>query len=88
MVLKHSIQCTPRAHGVPSNEYAINVCMAAIFGGEAWEVLSKFPRPTLHLSCSDARFGGVHFSGPPHFGPLEIFLVFFAKFGLYGPTLL
>ena len=26
---------------------------------------------------SDARFGGVHFFGPPHFGSLEIFMGFF-----------
>ena len=37
---------------------------------------------------SDARFGGVHFFGPPRFGPLGIFLVFFAKFGFWGPKLL
>ena len=39
--------------------------------------LSKYPLRALHLSGLDARFGGVHFSGPPHFGPLTIFLVFF-----------
>ena len=33
---------------------------------------------------SDARFGGVHFFGPPHFGSLEIFMGFFANFGAYG----
>ena len=26
---------------------------------------------------SDARFGGVHFYGPPHFGPLGTFFGFF-----------
>jgi hypothetical protein len=34
---------------------------------------------------SDARLGGGHFSGPPCFGPLENFLVFFAKFGVLQP---
>ena len=33
----------------------------------------------------DAMLGGVHFSGPPRFGPLGIFL---AKFGFCGPKLL
>ena len=51
--------------------------------------LTKYPRRALHLSGSDARFGGVHFSGPPHFGPLgDFFWFFFAKFGFYGPKLL
>ena len=50
--------------------------------------LSKYPRRALHLSGSDARFGGVRFSGPPHFGPLATFFGFFAKFGFYGPKLL
>ena len=26
---------------------------------------------------SEAKFGGVHFSGPPRFGPLETFFGFF-----------
>ena len=39
--------------------------------------LTKYPRRALHLSGSDARFDGVHFSGPRHFGPLAIFLGFF-----------
>ena len=42
--------------------------------------------------ASDAlvRFGGVHFSGRPHFGPSMTFYGFFvvAKFGFYGPKLL
>ena len=50
--------------------------------------LTKYPRRALHLSGLDARFGGVHFYGPPHFGPLATFLVSFAKFGLYSPKLL
>ena len=50
--------------------------------------LTKYTRRALHLSGSDARFGGVHFFGPPHFGPLADFFDFFAKFGLYGPKLL
>jgi hypothetical protein len=38
---------------------------------------------------SDARLGGVHFSGPPCFGPLGTsFGFFWAKFGLYDPKLL
>ena len=37
---------------------------------------------------SDARLGGVHFSGPPCFGPLGIFIGFFIKFGACGLELL
>ena len=36
---------------------------------------------------SNARLGGVHFSGPPRFGPFGIFWSFFAKFGFSGPKL-
>ena len=36
--------------------------------------LSKYSRRALRFGC---RFGGVHFSGPPHFGPLETFFGFF-----------
>ena len=39
--------------------------------------LTKYTRRALHLSGSDARFGGVHFFGPPHFGPLADFFDFF-----------
>jgi hypothetical protein len=46
--------------------------------------LSKYPHRAW-LGCQ-ARW--VHFDGPPRFGPLGIFLVFFAKFGLCGPKLL
>ena len=47
--------------------------------------LPKYPRRALHLSGSEARFGGVHFSGPPRFSPLMIFFgFFFAKFGSCG----
>ena len=34
---------------------------------------------------SEARFDGVHFSGPPHFGSLGTFFGFFAEFGSYSP---
>ena len=35
----------------------------------------------------EARFGGVHFSGPPHFGPLGIFFGFFLlNLGLAVPN--
>ena len=37
---------------------------------------------------SEAKFGGVHFSGPLCFGPLGTFFGFFAKFGSYSPKLL
>ena len=36
--------------------------------------LSKYPQRALRFGC---RFGGVHFSGPPHFGPLGTFFGFF-----------
>ena len=49
--------------------------------------LTKYPRRALHLSSSDASFGGVHSFGPSHFGPLATFFGFFAKFGSYGPKL-
>ena len=39
--------------------------------------LSNYPRRALHLPRSDAKFGGVHFYGPPHFGPLGTFFGFF-----------
>ena len=39
--------------------------------------LSKYPQRALHLSSSDARFGRVHFSGPPRFCPLGTFFGFF-----------
>ena len=39
--------------------------------------LSKCPRRASHLLGSDASFGGVHFFGPPYFGPLGTFLVYF-----------
>ena len=50
--------------------------------------LPKYPRRALHVSGSDARFGGVHFFDPPHFGPLATFFgYFFPKFGFYDPKL-
>ena len=48
----------------------------------------------MYLSGSDAKFGGVHFSGPPHSGPLGIFIIYlfiyfyFIEFGFYTPKLL
>ena len=41
------------------------------------------------IECgSDAKFGGVHFSGPPRLGPLgDFFLFFCVKFGAYYSTL-
>ena len=56
-------------------EYDKCVCvsypMSGVGGGRegGHPGLPKYPRRALHLSCSDAMFGGVHFSGPPHFGP-------------------
>ena len=37
--------------------------------------LSKYPRRALHLSGSNARFGGVLFFWPSPFWPLEKFLL-------------
>ena len=42
-----------------------------------WTGLPKYPRRALHPSCLEARFGGVHFFGPPRFSPLMIFFGFF-----------
>ena len=54
-----------------------------------WKLgLSKYPRRALHLSGSDAMFGGVHFFGLPILAPWDFILVFSAKFGVYGPKLL
>jgi hypothetical protein len=42
--------------------------------------IGGFDRGSLNIPIErglDARLGGVHFSGPPHFGPFGIFLVFF-----------
>ena len=49
----------------------------AKFQGHELTGLPKYPRRALHLSCSEARFGGVHFSGPPRFSPLMTFFGFF-----------
>ena len=48
--------------------------------------LPKYPQRALHLSGSDARFGGVHFSGPPHFDPLGFFWVFLLYLGSTAPN--
>ena len=57
---------------------------------EGFDKGSLYSSPT---SVTWSRFGcqlrWVHFSGPPHFGPLITFFgFFFAKFGFYGPKLL
>jgi hypothetical protein len=53
---------------------------------KVWKGTEGASLNTLIERGSDARLGGVHFSGPPRFGPLEFFLVFFAKFGFCGPN--
>ena len=49
--------------------------------------LPKYPRRALHMSGSEARFGGVHFSGPPRFSPLMTFLVFFCPVWVLRPQI-